>query len=308
MDHLRKIAAMACLTGILYAAESTLPPEDLNIGGATIHVTFAEGSFDLPATAIHKWISNAAEAVSEYFGHFPVPEVRLRVNPADGRSGIFHGTTWGKPWGGLTRISLGSQTAQDELSDDWMLTHEFVHMGFPSVEDNHHWMEEGMATYVEPIARVQAGQLSASRIWADMVRYMPQGEPQEGDQGLDRTHTWARTYWGGALFCLVADVRILEKTKNRKGLQDAFRGILAAGGNIQSDWDLEKAFEVGDQATGTRVLMDLYNQMKAAPVQVDLPALWKRLGIESHGGAVTLHDDAPLSATRKAITAPRKAT
>ena len=73
-------------------------------------------------------------------------------------------------------------------------------------------MEEGLATYIEPIARVQAGELPAKQIWRDMLDGMPKGEPQPGDKGLDRTHTWGRTYWGGALFCLVADVQIRVAT------------------------------------------------------------------------------------------------
>ena len=40
-----------------------------------------------------------------------------------------------------------------------MLVHELVHHGMPNLADEHHWMEEGLATYVEPIARAQAGEL-----------------------------------------------------------------------------------------------------------------------------------------------------
>ena len=68
-------------------------------------------------------------------------------------------------------------------------------------------MEEGMATYIEPIARAQIGRMTPERVWGDFVRDMPQGLPQAGDQGLDGTPTWGRTYWGGAIFWLLADVR-----------------------------------------------------------------------------------------------------
>ena len=105
-------------------------------------------------------------------------------------------------------------------------------MAFPSVSRQHHWIEEGLATYVEPIARAQAGSLRAERVWADMVRDMPQGQPGPGDRGLDHTRNWGRTYWGGAVFCLLADVQFRARTGNRRGLQHALRGILAAGGNI----------------------------------------------------------------------------
>src|SRR5260221_14765030 len=146
-----------------------------------------------------------------------------------------------------------------------MLTHEMVHLAFPSVDERHHWIEEGIATYVEPIARIHAGHLKAERMWFDLVRDMPQGLPQVGDRGLDRTHTWGRTYWGGALFCLLADVEIHRRTANAKGLADALRGILAAGGSISEDWDLQRALRTGDNATGVPVLQDLYAQMRSAP-------------------------------------------
>lgn len=306
MNVSRKIRWLALLICAAMAQDPGVRSEQLKVGESTIRVTFAAGPLDLPPAALDRWIEHSAGAVAAYFGRFPVAEVRLRVNPAGGRSGVFHGTTWGKPYGSFTRISVGSQTTQDELDNDWMLTHEFVHTGFPSVEDEHHWIEEGTATYVEPIARVQAGTMSAQRAWGDMLRDMGQGQPQEGDQGLDRTHTWARTYWGGALFCLVADVRIHEQTKNRKGLQDALRGIVGEGGTISADWPIERAFRSGDSATGTTVLMDLYNEMKAKPVTVDLTHLWKQLGIEQAGESVVFHDDAPLGTIRKAITARRR--
>ena len=119
-------------------------------------------------------------------------------------------------------------------------------------------------------------------MWADMVRDMPQGEPQPGDQGLDHTHTWGRTYWGGAMFCLVADVQIRQQTHNRLGLQDALRAIVAAGGTIDHDWTLPQALAIGDHATGTHVLTDLYSQWKDKPVDYDLPALCAQLGVALH--------------------------
>jgi hypothetical protein len=131
---------------------------------------------------------------------------------------------------------------------------------------------------------------------------MPQGLPEPGDEGLDHTHTWGRTYWGGALFCLLADVEIHRQTHNRKGLGDALRAILDAGGNIREDWDVEKAFTTGDRATGVSILMPLYNKMKDRPYDVDLPAIWKELGIERDGNTVRFVDSAPLAATRNAIT------
>ena len=133
-----------------------------------------------------------------------------------------------------------------------------------------------------------------------------QGGPNAHDQGLDRTHTWARTYWGGALFCLVADVQIRERTNNRKGLQDALRGILQAGGTITQQWDIERAFSAGDKATGTMVLRDLYREMRDKPSAVDLPALWKKLGVRrSNDGSIEFIPGARLADVREAMTRPK---
>jgi len=90
-----------------------------------------------------------------------------------------------------------------------------THFAFPSVAENHHWIEEGISTYVEPIARVQAKHLDANEMWFELVRDLPQVLPGRGDRGLDHTHTWGRTYWGGALYCLLADVQIRRETHNR---------------------------------------------------------------------------------------------
>lgn len=274
----------------------------LVIGNSKIDVTIEAGEMKLTQAELLHWVQTAAEAVATYYGRYPVPHVQIRIIPVSG-SGVRHGQTFGSE-GGLIKIRVGAETPAAELANDWMLTHEMVHLSFPSVADEHHWIEEGISVYVEPIARIQARQMSAESMWADLVRDMPKGEPSDGDRGLDHTHTWGRTYWGGALFCFVADVEIRKQTHNQKGLQDALRGILNGGGDITHDWELTEAFKLGDRSTGTTVLSDLYNKWKDAPVNVDLAAMWKELGIASEGKGIRVSEDAPLAAVRSAITAP----
>ena len=76
--------------------------------------------------------------------------------------------------------------------------------------------------------------------------------------------------------------------KNQKGLQDAMRAIVDAGGTIVHEWPIEKVLEVGDHATGTTVLADLYNRMKDTPVETDLDDLWRKLGVQVNNGVVTV--------------------
>jgi hypothetical protein len=286
----------------LPAARAQDGPAVLQVGGATIEVTFGSDQFDLPRKALLDWIGAGARAVSGYFGRFPVRHASLEIAmaAADRRRGGISGVTYGDG-GARSRLTIGQHTSGQDLERDWVLTHEMVHYGFPSMDRDHHWIEEGSATYIEPIARAAVGRLPVTQVWGDMVRDMPQGLPAGGDRGLDHTHTWGRTYWGGALFCLLADVGIRQKSRNRKGLVDALRAINRAGGNIESDWPLERALQVADKATGGKVLMTLYRQMAAEPVPVDLPELWRRLGVKREGGQVTFDSGAPLAEVRARI-------
>jgi len=153
----------------------------LSIGGATIEVEIAAGSLDVQPSQILSWIERAARAVTIYYGRFPVQRVRVRVVTDSGEDDSIHGTTWGNVAGfqGVTRMRLGRHVTERDLADDWTMTHEFVHMAFASLPDNQSWMEEGLATYVEPIARAQAGQLPVRQVWADTILGMSKGSLSE---------------------------------------------------------------------------------------------------------------------------------
>lgn len=293
------------LWGLLGAAGSSrilrasVTPQRLDLGGASLDVYISSDDFPLGNAALLDWVRRSSRAVMAYFGRFPVAQARLYIT-LTGRGRVSHGVTYGDDGAHIT-ISVGRGTTLDDLNDDWELTHEMVHLGFPSVNRRHHWIEEGTATYVEPIARAMIGNLTPEQVWAGMYRDMSQGLPQAGDQGLDYTHTWARTYWGGALFCLTADVQIRRHTGNAKGLQDALRAINRAGGTIEAEWPLERALQIGDDATGGRTLTELYGKMASQPFAEDLDHLWEQLGVAGNGEGVVLDDKAPWARTREAI-------
>lgn len=273
----------------------------IEVPGGKIDVSFEDGPFEISFVKRMQWVKRTAETVANYYGQFPVAHATLRVRGFRG-SGTDHGRT--KPAeenSGTITIALGRMSDENDLETGWELTHEMVHLAFPSVSEHHHWIEEGIATYVEPWARVRTGGLTPEKVWGDLMRGLPQGLPQDGDQGLDRTPTWGRTYWGGALYCLLADIRIREKTNNAYGLIDALRAINRAGGNISADWDLEEALKIGDSATHTLVLQELYADMKDKPYPVDLNGLWARLGVVPSGKSVVFNNAAPLAAVRRGI-------
>jgi predicted metalloprotease with PDZ domain len=292
------------IRNVLFLALSAafVPHRDpsFEVGGGTIEVNLDS---DLPQATqdqLMDWVHSAANSVVAYYGRFPLPRTYLNIRSFEGK-GVHAGHTFGLHNGGLIRISVGRQTSTSELRSDWMLTHEMIHLTFPSVPEEHHWIEEGIAVYVEPIARMRAGNMSKENAWGEMARDMPQGRPEQDDEGLDHTHTWGRTYWGGAMFCLMADVEIRLRTHNQKGLEDALRAVMNDGGVITEDWELEHALEIADKAVGVPVLKELYSKMKDKPVKVDLDRLWQELGVARKDGRTIFNERAPLAAIREAI-------
>ena len=278
--------------------------EHLRVGGGDMVIDFDSSPAPPLRALVLDWVKRSAKAVTIYYQKFPVSNVRIHILLFDGR-GVRSGFTRG--WNGASiRIAVGTRNSASDFAADWMMTHEMVHLAFPSVAEAHHWIEEGSATYIEPIARARAGNLTAEKVWGDLVDGLPQGEPEAGDKGLDFTPTWGRTYWGGALFCTLADIEIRKRTGNRKGLEDALRAVLDAGGTIEVEWTLAKALRIGDDAIGVPVLSELYEKMKGSPYPIDLNALWKELGVEKKAGRIRFNDSAPLAAIRRAITSSNR--
>jgi hypothetical protein len=269
-------------------------------------VSFA-GSGTVPTReALLDWIEKAAGAVAAYYETFPVSEVELTVRT--GRPGaITGGRTYGERGKARIVITAGRDTSAAGLRESWVLVHEMVHLAFPSMTGRE-WIEEGLATYVEPLARARAGLTSSDEIWRWLRWGVPRGLEAVRERGLDGSRSWAATYWGGAAFCFLADVEIRERTGNRKSLDDALRGIVRAGGNVTASWTLARALETGDRAAGVPVLAELYGKMAGAGPSIDLVALWKRLGVSSSGGRIVYDDAAPLAAVRKGITNGQRAS
>jgi hypothetical protein len=288
--------------GLLLAAAARGEPsnnlETLEFGGSVIRLQM-DPNLPLPGSNVVGWVRRAAVAVTNYLGRYPVKSLNLTVL-AGGREAVNGGVTHGAS---RIKVRLGPDVRPRDLRHDWVLTHEMFHLAFPTLQNRYSWMMEGLSDYLEPIARARVGQLRPQDVWRGFVEGLPQGLPGPGEHGLDLDQTWARIYWGGNLYWLLADVRIREQTGNRRSVDDAIRAILDEGGDGDAVWPLERVLKDGDKATGTTVLKDLHDELGAKPGNVDLDALWKKLGIHYDHGLITFDDTAPGSKIRAAITA-----
>jgi hypothetical protein len=306
-DTSRSLFALGALwlAGALVSCQAAEPAQTLNVAGAALRVEFDPTAFRGGGAPLLEWVSRAADIVHGYYGRFPVATATVRLVAVDG-DGVHGGKTFGTP-AAFIRVQVGREVTPAQLISDWVMVHEMTHLALPDTGEEHAWLSEGVATYVEGVARVQAGNRSETDVWAEELRSMPRGLPADGDRGLDRTHTWGRTYWGGAMFCLLADVDIRKRTQLRFGLQDALRAVLRASGGLAADWPIERVLQTGDAAVGTHSLEELYERMKDQAMAPDLKALWRELGVTDDGG-IRLDDKAPLAPVRRAIMHPEAAT
>jgi hypothetical protein len=314
----RPILMFACVVLTAFASapatcsdsrgSSVQPRQSFNFreGGSEIVVSIDDGSRAVPLNIILPWLQSAAHSIATYFHRFPVKSLFIHLSGEPG-SDVGYSTANEEDGNPVIHIRIGETVSKEELKNDWVATHEMVHLAFPLVERQEDWVAEGMATYVEPMARLQAGNLSSQSYWREFMEMLPRGLPEKNDKGLNsvypikNTHSIRRMYWGGALFYFIADLQIRSQTHNQKGLQDAFAAIMNAGGNIESDWDAIHAFRVGDRAVGSDVLEKMYKQWAVGPVSVDLAQIWTKLGIHERGGQILFDDTAPLAVTRQAI-------
>lgn len=253
---------------------------------------------NIPKSAVREWLQRSHAAIAHYFGQFPLKELVVTIHGDQGSEVGYGSTTWEAGHGSI-EINVGDDVDPNALLHDWTAAHEMTHLAFPILPRADRWVAEGMATYIEPIARLQAGQLTREAVWSDFVKNGPRALPPDG--ALGGTRSIGQMYWGGAVWCLLADIELRQKTHNHAGFQDAMRAVVKAHATADSDFSTEQALALGDKALNVDVLVPLYHRFSIGPTNVDLENLWRRLGIIRAPGSVRFDETAPLAYIRRSI-------
>jgi hypothetical protein len=277
--------------------------------GAIDVVILGKTRYAMNDEAIKSWVEEAAGVVTPLFGRFPVDHATLFVVPAKGEDEVVFGKVLSLA-GASVALVVGDRMQEQSRHRDWVLVHELFHLGFPTFRGEGRWLGEGLATYYEPVLRARAGWTSAPEIFGQFARNMPRGMPSRGSSaGLASREDLDSIYWGGALFCFTADVRIRQETKGKKSLDDVMRAALSQGGDSTRVWSVADVVRLGDEVTGTAVLSDMYRQYAARGDRIDLDGLLAALGVERNDdGVVALDDSRPLAWVRKEIVGSRQLT
>jgi len=273
----------------------------IDMPGGRIDVALGKGERGVRDEDLLAWIRDGAQDVVSLLGRFPVPRLQVIV-ASGGPYAVGSAVTMGMG-GASIFVVVGERTRKADLLRDWVITHEMLHVAFPNMGFRQRWMEEGLSTYLEPLLRARRGRYETQKMWAEFVRAMPQGLPRDGDQGLDRTFTWGRRYWGGAMFWMHVDVEIRRRTEGAHSLDDVLRAVFASGGNVATRWDVTRLAQVAESATGTTALREIYDEWSGKAIAPDLGALWSSLGVKSDKAErITFDDQAPLANIRRDLT------
>ena len=287
----------------IYEALRSQPGTRLDVAGGSINVVFANGAAGLDRERVLRWVRKSARAIATYFGRYPTRTYGLLV-VAESGDRVGHATTYGYQ-GSATRIYVGTETREQTFSEDWVLVHEMVHTALPDLPRRALWLQEGGATWIEPVARAQVGDLPAAEVWRQTVSGMPKGLAPIGAGGMDGTREWGRLYWGGAIFWLKAEIAVYHGSQGRFLLRDALRAVNRASGGNTVEWSPEEMMAVGDREAGTAVLSNLYEKFSSHGFDGRLPELFEQLGVvPDESGNLRFIQNTDLAELRRRITVP----
>ncbi|MFO0676436.1 MAG: hypothetical protein U0169_07875 [Polyangiaceae bacterium] len=280
-------------------------------GASRLEAAVMPGPLALSDADLTSWLEDTSTLVGGLYGKYPVPRLTTFFLPVPNQSEVVFGKVLSLA-GPTAVILVGGDMQKKDLHDDWVLVHEMIHLGFPSLDDDEgRWLSEGLATYYEPVLRTRAGWMTEDLLWQGFARQMKRAlpRPRDGetkrygrnDPGLASRHDIDATYWGGALFCLLADVRLRERTRGEHSLDTVVRAIVAKGGDTRAVWSLAEVFRFADATTHTQVFSELRHELVDAWTFTSFKEIWGKLGIDETPARTRLKDDAPLASLRRSI-------
>jgi hypothetical protein len=263
---------------------------------APLRLAILPGEFTLPAAELVGWVARTMEAEANFWDGFPAPGLLITLVPSPGQARVGYGRV--VPGGGASMaIEVGTAVGRAALYDDWVLVHETIHTAMPFITGRTGWLMEGAATWLEPIVRARAGWKREDDVWREWIENMPRGAGAYEQGGPAR----GSIYWSGALFMLLADIEARRATDGRVGIEDCLRGQLRAGPQAALRLPREAWVQRCDAALGVPIVAPLVARLVDRGEPVDLPALWRSLGVSLQDGRIIYDDAAPLAAIRRLI-------
>ena len=268
-------------------------------GDPELTLAVPPGATRIAPEQLAAWVSAVAESNRRFWARSPARGGLVLLIPSP-RGGVPFGRVLSLG-GAVVTVLVGEQATARDLYDDWVLVHEFIHLGSPLMRDTGAWLNEGIATFYEPTLRTRAGWKSEDEVWREWISSMPRGMPAMSDIGLENAGRGG-IYWGGALFVLMAEIESLKASNGKIGFSDCLRAVLAEGGDVTVKWPTMKLLDRCDALLGKPVIAELAKRHIEKGSAMELDMLWKRLGVSmAEGGAIHYDDKAELAWLRPLI-------
>ena len=103
----------------------------LEVQGGLLCAAIDDPGHAIRTQLLRDWIERSARIVAGYYARFPAPLVVLRIRSSPG-DGVHGGRTTNEA-GLVIQVSVGREVTADELSADWVLVHEMVHLALPEL-------------------------------------------------------------------------------------------------------------------------------------------------------------------------------
>ena len=142
------------------------------------------------------------------------------------------------------------------------------------------------------------------RLHAGFVRGMQSARGRtlaQATESMYRDATHLRVYWEGAAMLLIADVRLRQMTAGNQSLDTALAALNDCCRATDRAWSARALFDKLDEATGTRVFSEIYDQHVASRNFPDLSQTYRALGVGIGASGIELSTDDGETRLRDAI-------
>jgi hypothetical protein len=320
-------AGMQVSTPWRASAENGVYPLDEGAFAFTGHIVlghFSERTLTVPGTQLRAaildgfppdreplivpWLEQAARAVSQPGGMFPVPYPQVIVAPSSPTRFPIHFGHTGRSGGASIVLFMPTDLERDELRADWIAIHEFSHLWHPFIDRGDAWLSEGLATYLQEVLRVRAGLLPAAEAWQRLYEgaRLGRGAEQSLEQETHRmghAHNYQIVYWAGAAIALMGDVELRRASAGKLSLDRVLAGLSQRRASFVDPVSAAELLRVMDEIAGMPVFeVTAQHYLRGGPLP-DLDELYRQLGLRDCDHQACAAVDAPLAWVRDAIMA-----
>ncbi len=243
-------------------------------------------------------LARAEGGVSNFYGRVAAPALSVfAVSTPRARDIVF----------GKVRAMAGASVSYfvgerfENAKNDWVMVHELLHLGFPTLFDAR-WFSEGIATVYEPLVRYRLGDLDEATVWQGFAKNLPRGLPALTHAGamLESADIDAM-YWGSSTLLFEWEHALRAATAQKMGVEQALATLAQDYGKRAKDGvsmhlsTLDDTVRDLDRLTGTTTLSAIMAACQKDR-KVTLHDLLGPFGVDDNGRIV---DNSPPARARR---------